>query len=104
MSDVAGRRLAYAALLLLYLLHNDLWYWDDPRVVMGLPVGLTYHVGLSVAASLVMLLMVRFAWPHELEVLEGMPPAGAAASRGHAVPETSRGAGGRSPEGSGEPR
>jgi uncharacterized protein DUF3311 len=58
----------YAALLVLYLLHNDLWLWNDATLVFGLPVGLVYHVGFSVAASVVLTLLVLKAWPDHLEV------------------------------------
>jgi predicted homoserine dehydrogenase-like protein len=33
--------------LLLYLLHNDLWYWDDASLVGGLPIGLAHGVKLK---------------------------------------------------------
>jgi hypothetical protein len=58
----------YAALLVLYLLHNDLWLWNDATRVFGLPVGLVYHIGFSVAASIVLTLLVLKAWPDHLEV------------------------------------
>jgi hypothetical protein len=58
----------YAALFVLYLLHNDLWLWNDPTLVFGLPVGLVYHVGFAVAASIVLTLLVLKAWPDNLEV------------------------------------
>ena len=58
----------YAALLVLYLLHNDLWLWNDATLVFGLPVGLVYHVGFAVAASIVLTLLVLKAWPDHLEV------------------------------------
>lgn len=58
----------YAALAVLYLLHNDLWLWDDPTLVFGLPVGLVYHAGFSIAASIVLTLLVLKAWPDHLEV------------------------------------
>ena len=58
----------YAAIVVLYLLHNDWWLWDDPRIVLGLPVGLTYHIGYNVAAAVLMYLLVRFAWPSHLEI------------------------------------
>jgi hypothetical protein len=57
------RPLLYAALAALYLLHNDLWLWNDPRRILGLPVGLAYHLGFCLACSLLMELLVRFAWP-----------------------------------------
>jgi Protein of unknown function (DUF3311) len=57
----------YAAMAALLLLHNDLWWWNDATLVLGLPVGLTYHVVLCGAASLVFLLITRKAWPEDLE-------------------------------------
>ena len=50
-----------------YLLHNDLWFWDDPRLVLGLPVGLLYHVLYCVGASVFLLLLTKYAWPENLE-------------------------------------
>ena len=76
----AGRKWPlFGALGLLYLLHNDLWLWDDPRLVLGLPVGLAYHVLFCVAAAVVLALLVVYAWPEHLEVAEddrtpGPPP------------------------------
>ena len=61
------RRLLYAALLLAFLLHNDLWLWYDARTLLGLPVGLLYHLGFCFAVALIMGLLVRYAWPAELE-------------------------------------
>jgi hypothetical protein len=55
--------LLYAALAALYLLHNDLWLWNDSRLWLGLPAGLIYHIGFCVAASAVLGLMVIYAWP-----------------------------------------
>lgn len=63
MSRPALRRVLYGALLLLFVLRIDVWQWDDPRRVLGLPVGLTYHIGICVAVSLIAALLVRFAWP-----------------------------------------
>lgn len=69
----------YAALAVLYLLHNDLWLWHDPRLVLGLPVGLLYHVAFCVATAVVLTLLVLYAWPDHLEVPDEAP--GAAAGR-----------------------
>lgn len=53
----------------LYVLHQDFWFWRAARpLVFGfLPVGLFYHACYTVAAVLVMILLVRIAWPSELE-------------------------------------
>ncbi len=53
------RRLIYALLLLVFLLRHDLWFWDDPSPVLGLPVGLTYHIGICLAAAVAFWLLVR---------------------------------------------
>jgi hypothetical protein len=57
----------YAALAALFLLHNDVWWWDDPALVLGLPVGIAFHVALCLAASVVFFLITRKAWPEDLE-------------------------------------
>lgn len=59
----AARALAWAALPALYVLRNDLWFWDDPDRLLGLPVGLTYHILFSALVALAMWRLVRVAWP-----------------------------------------
>jgi hypothetical protein len=44
-------------------MHNDLWLWDNPTLIMGLPVGLFYHVLYCFAASILLFLLIKFAWP-----------------------------------------
>ena len=44
------RFLLYGAFVVLLLLHNDLWLWENGRLVLGLPIGLLYHIGYAVAA------------------------------------------------------
>ena len=58
-----------AAVAALYVLHQDFWFWDTARpLVFGfLPVGLFYHAAYSVAIALLMVLLVRYAWPTQLE-------------------------------------
>jgi hypothetical protein len=57
------------AVVLLYALHQDLWFWRTARpLVFGfVPVGLFYHACFSVASALLMALLVRWAWPDRLE-------------------------------------
>ena len=51
-----------------YLLHQDFWNWHDKSLVLGfMPKGLAYHAGYSFLAALMMWLLVKFAWPEELE-------------------------------------
>ncbi|MCE2557582.1 MAG: hypothetical protein J4F98_02910 [Acidobacteria bacterium] len=63
MATTATRRLAYATLAVLYLLHNDLWFWYDGDRFLGLPIGLTYHLLFAGAVVLTMAWLVRSAWP-----------------------------------------
>jgi hypothetical protein len=65
--------LALAAALL-YVLHQDVWLWRAARpLVLGfLPAGLFYHACYCLAASALMWLLVREAWPSHLE---DAPPA-----------------------------
>ncbi|MCB1018581.1 MAG: DUF3311 domain-containing protein [Bryobacterales bacterium] len=58
------RKLIYALAIVLFLLHQDWWLWDDPTLVVGfLPVGLAYHLVYSLVSALLWFLAVRFAWP-----------------------------------------
>ena len=62
------RILLVVAVVVLYLLHQDFWFWRSSRLVFGfIPVGLFYHACFSVAAALLMWLLVTFAWPSHLE-------------------------------------
>jgi hypothetical protein len=57
------------AILALYLLHQDFWFWRAAApVVLGfLPVGLFYHVCYTLVISALMWALVKFAWPSRLE-------------------------------------
>ena len=63
------RVLLVVATVLLYFLHQDFWYWRtaQPLVFGFVPIGLFYQACFSVAAALLMWLLVRFAWPTHLE-------------------------------------
>ena len=53
--------------------HHDWWLWKDKTLVFGfVPVGLAYHAGYAVVASLVMWLLVKFAWPKEIDEAEAV--------------------------------
>lgn len=63
------RTLLVIAFVALYGLHQDFWFWRTahPLVFGFIPIGLFYHACFSVAASLLMWLLVKFAWPAHLE-------------------------------------
>ena len=67
MKKTFSRWILYITLVILFLLHNDLWLWDNPKIVLGLPVGLSYHIGFCVAAAILMALIINHAWPNHLQ-------------------------------------
>lgn len=58
----------YSGLVILYLLHNDLFLWNDECLIRGIPSGLAYHLAFCVAATLLMTALTIYAWPEGLEV------------------------------------
>ncbi|MBM3735137.1 MAG: DUF3311 domain-containing protein [Acidobacteria bacterium] len=52
-----------------YWLHQDSWNWREPRpLVFGfLPFGLFYHALYTLAASALLWLLCRVAWPGHLD-------------------------------------
>ena len=64
------------AVLLLYVLHQDFWFWRDSRLVFGvLPIGLFYHAVYCLACAALMWALVRFAWPVGLDSETDQQPA-----------------------------
>jgi hypothetical protein len=59
------RRVFLLGIALFYLLHNDLWLWRDPRLVLGLPAGLAYHLAYCLAAAALMGLLLLLDPPRE---------------------------------------
>jgi fatty-acid desaturase len=57
------------AIAVLYLLHQDVWFWRQARpLVFGfLPIGLAYHALYCVAAACLMWGLTTFAWPAHLD-------------------------------------
>lgn len=71
--------LLVVAVVALYILHQDIWFWRSSHLVFGfIPIGLFYQGCFSIAASLLMWLLVTFAWPAHLEheVEEATVPEG----------------------------
>lgn len=63
------RTLLVVVVVVLYVLHQDFWFWRTahPMVLGFIPIGLFYQACFSVAAALVMWLLVKHAWPSHLE-------------------------------------
>ena len=58
----------WGLILLLVVLHQDVWFWDDATLVFGfLPMGLAYHALYSVVAGLIWFVALHYAWPKEVE-------------------------------------
>lgn len=50
--------------LLLLVLHQDNWYWEDDTLLFGfMPIGLFWHVCISLGATLTWALATKIAWP-----------------------------------------
>jgi len=63
------RILLVVAVATLYILHQDIWFWRTahPLVFGFVPIGLFYQGCFSIAACLLMWLLVKHAWPGHLE-------------------------------------
>jgi hypothetical protein len=65
------------------ILHQDFWLWTDKTLVFGfLPIGLAYHALYSLVAAFTMWLLVRFAWPKEIEEADALLTAQAQSAAG----------------------
>ncbi len=73
---MTSRILPVLIVAVLYVLHQDVWFWRTARPLMFgfLPVGLAWHAAYCVAVSLLMLWLTRVAWPAHLEP-GGVPPS-----------------------------
>lgn len=57
-----------SVLFVLLILFFNIWMWDNDTLILGLPINLLYHIGLCVLTTLCMLVIVRLAWPHHLDM------------------------------------
>jgi len=77
----SGRRWIWAGFVVLFVAHHDFWWWDDRMLVWGgVPIGLAYHAGFSVAAGLLWALASRYAWPTHIEEWADQPGRGGASA------------------------
>ncbi|MCA9258140.1 MAG: DUF3311 domain-containing protein [Planctomycetales bacterium] len=82
------RRFVWFLVVVLIVLHQDFWLWDDGRLVAGfMPIGLFYHVCLSCATAAVWLAATRYCWPDDLQ----SDRAGSIAARDDAISSSSAG-------------
>ena len=65
----------WGLVVLLVILHQDNWLWDDATLGGGfLPITLLFHGSLSIAAAFTWFLATKFAWP--ADVAEPADPGG----------------------------
>ncbi|MGE3182492.1 MAG: DUF3311 domain-containing protein [Phycisphaerae bacterium] len=59
-------------LVLLMVLHHDVWNWKthEPLIFGFVPIGLAWHMGISLGAGLVWFLAVKFCWPQDVDDIE----------------------------------
>lgn len=56
---------------LLIIFHQDFWNWDNDYCLFGfLPIGLAYHIGVSLSAAFVWFLACFIAWPAGVDDFE----------------------------------
>lgn len=54
--------------LILMVLHQDFWNWDNSDLVFGfMPVALAYHAAYSMVVATFWALVIHFAWPKDIE-------------------------------------
>ena len=64
----SGKILVGGLFLLMFVLHQAKWWWDDATLVLGfLPVGLAFHAAFSLACTALGWIPIKMAWPHDLE-------------------------------------
>lgn len=64
----SSARIVWIAAIVLALLHQDFWLWDNKNLLFGfLPVGLAYHALYSILAACLWAAAVKWAWPSNIE-------------------------------------
>ena len=68
------KQIIWLLVAILIIVHQDFWNWNESGFYFGfMPVGLAYHVGISIAAAFVWLLACVFAWPKGIDEFENEP-------------------------------
>lgn len=64
---MTSKRIIIAIAIVLTFLHHDTWNWGNSDLVFGfMPVGLFYHACYSLAAAILWVFAIKFAWPKGL--------------------------------------
>jgi len=60
------RIIVWVLIAVLLIAHQDNFLWRNDTMVWGfMPIGLAYHAGISIAASVAWFLATQFCWPAE---------------------------------------
>ena len=67
------KKIVIALVVILLIVHQDFWWWDsiDPLAFGFMPIGLTFHVILSIAAAIVWALAMKYCWPADVDIRDG---------------------------------
>jgi hypothetical protein len=69
---MSKRSLIVGFFILLFIVHQDFWWRNDPTLVLGiLPISLAYHVMWTLLVAFGWFLVCKFCWP---DALDEMPP------------------------------
>ncbi len=59
-----GTRIIWIGVIVLIILRQDFWFWNDPSLVLGiLPIGLAWQIAISIAAAILWFAATKIAWP-----------------------------------------
>lgn len=66
------KKIVFGLLILLAILHQDFWWWNsiEPLVFGFIPIGLAYHIGVSITAGILWALAVHYCWPRDVDVAD----------------------------------
>jgi hypothetical protein len=66
------KQIVVVLLVILAVLHQDFWYWDsiDPLVFGFIPIGLAYHIGVSLAAVILWAMTVFYCGPKDVDITD----------------------------------
>lgn len=68
----AMKSVVYMLVILVAVLHQDFWLWDNSTLVFDfMPIGLAYHTLYSLVCAGLWALAVNYAWPSHLEQFAG---------------------------------
>ena len=72
MKNNQGKYIVAGLIILLIILHHDVWNWDKKEPVLGfMPVALLWQALISVGASITWFIATKIAWPNVEQVTTG---------------------------------